>query len=97
MGLKNFSFMLLIFSRDFSLKIPNAKFQYLKHPESFRASLRQIGNEGSKAFQEAHSAMLNISLSTLMIQEFLEDSIWIIALNDRVSILQFTPIIRPLK
>ena len=67
--------------------------QYLEYPESFRASLRQIGNEGCKAFQEVHSAMLNITNSTLMIQDFLEESIWIIALNDQVSILQLTPII----
>ena len=28
MELKNFSVLLIIFSRDFSLKIPNATFQY---------------------------------------------------------------------
>ncbi len=53
--------------RDFSLtdsKDSMAKFQHLTHPDSFRASLCQISNEGYLAFLEADRVMDVIRLST---------------------------------
>ena len=68
------------------MKIPDAIYQHLKYPESFRATILQIRNEGFKAFKAAHGAMLKIYLSTSMIQDFLEDAIWLISLDEPVSI-----------
>ncbi len=52
--------------RDFSLteKPPAEGFKYIKYPESFRASLVHLSNEGYNAFLQAHTNMDQIRLST---------------------------------
>ncbi|XP_028405195.1 uncharacterized protein LOC114527688 [Dendronephthya gigantea] len=59
--------LLLISARqDFSLKecCPNAKFQYIKFPDSFRACLVQISNGVCDAFYAAHRSMNRISVKS---------------------------------
>ena len=48
--------MLVAGQRDFSLENqrPEKGFQFIKHPESFRACLVQVTNAGWNAFNEAH-------------------------------------------
>ena len=48
--------MLIAGEKDFSLENqrPEKGFQFIKHPESFRACLVQVTNDGWKAFNEAH-------------------------------------------
>ena len=52
--------MLISTEKDFSLKKqePLDGFKYMKHPESFRASLVQVSNAGWKAFNEAHKVKI---------------------------------------
>ncbi|XP_054833433.1 uncharacterized protein LOC129328408 [Eublepharis macularius] len=56
---------------DFSINRnpPPQGFQYIKYPESFRACLCQVSNEGWHAFNEAHISMNQIRLLTLKIPE----------------------------
>ena len=48
--------MLIAGEKDFSLENqrPEKGFQFIKHPESFRACLVQVSNTGWRAFNEAH-------------------------------------------
>uniref|UniRef100_A0ACB8EH39 Uncharacterized protein n=1 Tax=Sphaerodactylus townsendi TaxID=933632 RepID=A0ACB8EH39_9SAUR len=56
---------------DFSINRnpPPRGFQYIKYPDSFRACLCQVSNEGWHAFNEAHVSMDQIRLLTLKIPE----------------------------
>merc|ERR1719153_977347 len=57
---------------DFSLKVKDLKFDLLRCPESFRASLCQISNEGYFAFLEADTQMNKIRMLTNEIPEKLK-------------------------
>ena len=48
--------MLVAGEKDFSLEHqrPEKGFQFIAHPESFRACLVQVSNTGWRAFNEAH-------------------------------------------
>lgn len=50
---------------DFSLneRPPAAGFKYVRHPDSFRASLVQVSNDGWSAFHNAHRNMDTIQLN----------------------------------
>ena len=53
--------------KDFALKPPANGFKFVRYPDSFKACLMQVCNEGWKAFNLAHTAMDEIRLSTLNI------------------------------
>ena len=46
--------------RDFPLKRGDKPFEYLRHPDSFVASLAQVSNEGHAAFYKAHTTLDHI-------------------------------------
>lgn len=48
--------MLIAGEKDFSLENqrPDKGFEFIKHPESFRACLVQVSNTGWRAFNKAH-------------------------------------------
>lgn len=48
--------MVVAGERDFSLEMnrPDRGFEFINHPESFRACLVQVSNTGWTAFNEAH-------------------------------------------
>ncbi|KAI1897163.1 hypothetical protein AGOR_G00080370 [Albula goreensis] len=52
---------------DFAINrfTPDKKYTYIKHPESFRACLMQVCNDGWKAFNTAHTNMDKIRLLSL--------------------------------
>ena len=50
--------------RDFSLAPPPNGFKCIKYPDSFRANLVHLSNEGYNAFLQAHTNMDQIRLST---------------------------------
>lgn len=58
--------MLVAGQRDFSLENqrPEKGFQFIKHPESFRACLVQVTNAGWNAFNEAHKVRKNFFCQT---------------------------------
>ena len=58
--------MLVAGERDFSLENqrPEKGFQFIQHPESFRACLVQLSNSGWKAFNEAHKVRKMFFFST---------------------------------
>lgn len=55
--------------KDFSLisDIFQTKFEFIKYPSSFKATLSQLGNEGLIAFQNAEKKMIQIQLSLTQI------------------------------
>eukprot|EP00026_Physarum_polycephalum_P004372 Phypoly_transcript_04390.p1 GENE.Phypoly_transcript_04390~~Phypoly_transcript_04390.p1 ORF type:complete len:693 (+),score=158.35 Phypoly_transcript_04390:77-2155(+) len=53
--------MLISTKADFKLDTPQKELQYVKYPNSFRASLVQVSNCGWEAFNKAHSSMLQIA------------------------------------
>lgn len=53
--------MLISTKADFKLDVPG-KLDFVKYPDSFRASLVQVSNSGYEAFSTAHSSMLEISM-----------------------------------
>ncbi|CAF1276891.1 unnamed protein product [Didymodactylos carnosus] len=56
--------MVLSTKLDFSFRdsAPNYTYRYVRHPNSFRATLVQIANDGWKAFLQAHTNMNKIQL-----------------------------------
>ena len=72
---------LLATGPDFSLKPENSEFKFdlLKTPESFRASLCQISNEGYWAFLEADTQMDKIRMLTDQVSSDTTDSLKILA------------------
>merc|ERR1712037_700861 len=52
---------------DFPIVEPATGFKRIKYPDSFRASLTQLCNEGYEAFALSHEAMDDVRLSTLSI------------------------------
>lgn len=58
--------MLVAGEKDFSLENqrPEKGFQFIQHPESFRACLVQVSNTGWRAFNEAHKVR-NLSLKNI--------------------------------
>jgi hypothetical protein len=61
-------------NRDFALndgKTP-VKFDYLKYPGSFRASLSQVSNETWYSFYQAHKGMYRIKLTTGQVKNHLK-------------------------
>jgi len=52
---------------DFKLIQPVGGFKSIKYPDSFKASLMQVSNEGYEAFNLSHIAMDEIRLTTLNI------------------------------
>jgi len=65
---------------DFSLKenAPRDGFKYMRHPESFRASLVQVSNDGWSAFMNAHKNMDKIQLYMQQIPAQVKTSIKIL-------------------
>ena len=62
--------MLIAGEKDFSLENqrPEKGFQFIKHPESFRACLVQVSNTGWRAFNEAHKVRVLKALKFCFIQ-----------------------------
>lgn len=60
---------------DFSLtkNAPTGGFQYIKHPDSFRACLVQISISGCDAFTTAHKNMDKIGLYCMTFREYVHD------------------------
>ena len=60
--------MLVAGEKDFSLENqrPEKGFQFIQHPESFRACLVQVSNSGWRAFNEAHKVRKMFFLSTFL-------------------------------
>ena len=79
---------------DFSLKVEGADFEFklLKAPESFRASLCQISNEGYFAFLEADTQMNKIRMMTNEIPEKLKNSLQILFNGSVKEVKQYLPI-----
>ena len=60
--------------RDFSLITKeNQKFEHLKNPESFSASVIQVSNTGYKAFQNAHVAINDIARKSKLMPGFMRE------------------------
>ena len=51
--------------QDFPLVAPAQGFKRVNHPESFKACLMQVANEGYEAFNLAHVGMDEVRLATL--------------------------------
>lgn len=66
--------LLIATGNDFTLKTKSFKkqFEYLKYPESFRASLVQLTNIGWDAFNEAHINMDSMKLHMTNIDSYLK-------------------------
>jgi uncharacterized protein YdbL (DUF1318 family) len=66
---------------DFSLQenAPQGGFKYMRHPESFRASLVQVSNDGWTAFLKAHTNMDKIQLYMQQIPAQVKTSVKIIS------------------
>ena len=66
---------------DFSLKTsaPDYQFKYIRHPESYRATLIQIANDGWEAFNQAHSSMNMIQLYMAQVPGHVKTSLQILA------------------
>ena len=66
--------MMIATKRDFSLITKeNHKFEILKHPESFRASVVQVFIMGYKAFQNAHTCMSTIARDSKLMPIFMTE------------------------
>lgn len=65
---------------DFSLKdsAGSYQFQYIRHPQSYRATLVQITNDGYEAFRNAHSSMNTIQLYMAQIPGHIKTSLRIL-------------------
>ncbi|XP_059351807.1 uncharacterized protein LOC130690383 isoform X2 [Daphnia carinata] len=74
---------------DFPLNehVPSGGFRYMKHSDSFRRSLLQIGHESYRAFLCAHNNMNKIRLSTLTIPAYIKAAIDILGTGD-VQLIQ---------
>ncbi|CAF4272136.1 unnamed protein product [Rotaria sp. Silwood2] len=57
--------MVISSKKDFSFRthLPNGTFNYVKYPDSFKATLIQLANEAYNAFLSAHSNMNEIQLN----------------------------------
>ena len=62
---------------DFSLteKTPADGFQFLRHPDSFRACLVQVSNEGWSAFNGAHTNMDQICLYSANVEKHVKNAV----------------------
>ncbi|CAF4699342.1 unnamed protein product [Rotaria socialis] len=65
---------------DFSFRDSNQNYQfkYMRHPQSFRATLIQIANDGYEAFSEAHSSMNQIQIYMSLIPGHVKTSLRIL-------------------
>ncbi|CAF4204439.1 unnamed protein product, partial [Rotaria magnacalcarata] len=65
---------------DFSFRdsSQNYKFKYMRHPQSFRATLIQIANDGYDAFSQAHSSMNQIQIYMSLIPGHVKTSLRIL-------------------
>jgi len=63
-------------------------FTYLKKPDSFRASMSQIGHEGWKAFRNAHKAMDVISARTSQFHGHAQDIVNMIFVPNSDDIIE---------
>ena len=62
---------------DFSLteRPPTDGFKYLRHPDSFRACLVQVSNDGWSAFNEAHTNMDQIRLHSSNVEKHVKNAV----------------------
>ena len=62
---------------DFSLteRPPTDGFKFLRHPDSFRACLVQVSNEGWSAFNEAHTNMDQIRLYSSNVEKHVKNAV----------------------
>ena len=69
--------LLISAEKDFSLieHTENAKFQYIKYPDSFRACLVQLSNNVWKAFDAAHHGMGRIHMKAINIDKDVEKAV----------------------
>ncbi|XP_052076361.1 uncharacterized protein LOC127714343 [Mytilus californianus] len=83
--------MLIATESDFTLleNAPKDGFKYLKYPNSFRASLVQLSNMGSDAFNDAHMNMDSIRLHTTNLDSHVQTLLKImdVGTNDEVELL----------
>ncbi|VDI33346.1 Hypothetical predicted protein [Mytilus galloprovincialis] len=83
--------MLIATESDFTLheNAPKDGFKYLKYPNSFRASLVQLSNLGSDAFNDAHMNMDSIRLHTTNLDSHVQTLLKImdVGTNDEVELL----------
>ncbi len=73
--------------RDFSLTPPPNGFKCIKYPDSFRANVVHLSNEGYNAFLQAHTNMDQIRLST---------GIYIVACQTHSALFETGPALVPL-
>jgi len=79
---------------DFSLAefAPQKGFKYMRHPESFRASLVKVSNDGWQAFMTAHTNMDQIQLYMAQIPVQMKTSLKLIANGSPTLIGQLLPV-----
>lgn len=80
--------------RDFSLEesAPTSGFQYIKYPQSFRASLVQVAGDGHRAFSVAHGSMDAIRLACNAMPSNFKDAMQILINGDSWDIEHLMPI-----
>ncbi|CAF3441469.1 unnamed protein product [Rotaria socialis] len=67
---------------------PNRSYKYIRNPQSLRATLLQISNDGYQAFLSAHSAMNTIQLNMLQIPKNIKTALKLLAGNSPPSVLK---------
>ncbi|XP_068731973.1 uncharacterized protein [Montipora capricornis] len=86
--------MLVAGEKDFSLENqrPEKGFQFIQHPESFRACLVQVSNSGWRAFNEAHKNMDAIRLYSAQVPDQVKKVVRTLVSGSEEDVKDFLPI-----
>jgi len=86
--------MLVAGEKDFSLENqrPEKGFQFIHHPESFRACLVQVSNTGWGAFNEAHKNMDAIRLYSAQVPDQVKKVVVTLVRGSEEDVKDFLPI-----
>ncbi|XP_078344814.1 uncharacterized protein LOC144630334 [Oculina patagonica] len=86
--------MLVAGEKDFSLENqrPEKGFQFIQHPESFRACLVQVSNTGWRAFNEAHKNMDQIRLYSAQVPDQVKKVVRTLVKGSEKDVKDFLPI-----
>jgi len=86
--------LLIAGEKDFSLEQqkPEKGFQFIKHPESFRACLVQVSNTGWRAFNEAHKNMDAIRLYSGQVPDQVKKVVRTLVRGSDEDVKDFLPI-----
>ncbi|XP_042189684.1 uncharacterized protein LOC121848591 [Callorhinchus milii] len=71
--------------------MPKDGYQYIRYPQSFRACLVQVSNQGWEAFNEAHKNMDGIRLHSLTIPNHIKNSVRILMQGNKDMIHTLLP------